>query len=198
MSRKLPPIECLDKHVLVLAQIVAQTSWLPHPETVKIMRGAVFPTIRNMTRRRTPIEENGIPVGLYDDNATAHWALLWTHGMNDRCRDGWSIAHVWSAPKDIESFTHLANLALITECFGSLTDKIGPVSRFLRWHAWQVYGWKPESAAEPQKPEGFEEVVWRYLPAFADPRGFVRQRLSELNNESVKILRPIMQRLGML
>jgi hypothetical protein len=43
-----------------------------------------------------------------------------------------------------EAYTHLANLAMVPEPFASLTDKNGPLTVFLRWHAWEVYGWKPE------------------------------------------------------
>lgn len=56
----------------MLAQMVAKTSWLPHPDTVKALGGAVFPTVR--ARKGSPrcsyLMENGQPIGIFDDNAT--------------------------------------------------------------------------------------------------------------------------------
>lgn len=200
MSCKVPPVECLDRFALTLAQMVAQTSWLPHPDTVRAVDHAVFPTARARKDRLrfATIKNDGSVVGMYDDNATPQWTLFWSHGITGTRPSGWTIAHVWPVTDDIASFTHLANLAMVPEPFGSLTDKTGPLTAYLRWHAWQIYGWKPETAAKPQKPKGYDGITWRYLMKLNDPIQFLCGRLATLDNERVRILRPIMQERGML
>jgi hypothetical protein len=142
--------------------------------------------------------KNGKKIGMYDDNTTPAWALLWAHGITGGSRRGWTFAHVWPACDDINSFTHPANLALVSECFASLTDKDGPLTAYLRWHAWTVYGWKPSAEKPPQMPQGYKSIRWRYLTNILAPRQFIRQRLEKLTNQRVRILRPIMKRRGML
>lgn len=195
MSRKIPSVESFpDKDSMRLAKVVAKTSYLPHPDTVKALSGAVFPTSRNNRRRITEIIEGGKVVGMYDDNATPEWAIFWAHGLMGKRPKGWAIVHVWPESADIACYTHLANLAMVPECFATLTDKTGPLTSFLRWHAKSVYGWKPKTKEEPLKPIGYDEISWRYLLFFDNPREFIRQRLVELNNQRVKILRPLMER----
>ena len=108
-----------------------------------------------------------------------------------------AFAHVWPASDDINAYARLANLAMVPECFANLTDKNGPLTGYLRWHAWTVYGWKPNHA-EPQMPAGYSDIQWRYLPRFDAPRVFIGQRIAELDNERVRILRSIMEVRGML
>ena len=146
----------------------------------------------------SPIEESGTAVGMYDDNATPEWAIFWAHDLDGPRPKGWTIAHVWPASDDISSYTHLANLAMVREPFASLTDKTGPLTGFLRWHGWDVYGWKPEQQAEPTKPDGYDEIQWRYLASVADPKALIRQRLIASDNQRTKILRPIMESRQML
>jgi hypothetical protein len=50
----------------------------------------------------------------------------------------------------------------------------------------------------PQMPLDYDGIQWRYFPYFENPIVFIRQRLAELNNERVRILRPIMGRHGVL
>jgi hypothetical protein len=190
----------LDKHFSALARMVAETSWLPHPDTVRALGRAAFPTVRARKGhpRFSEVMENGQAVGMYDDNATPAWALLWSHGITGGNRNGWSFAHIWSACDDMNAFTHPANLALVPECFASLTDKRGPLTGYLRWHAWTVYGWKPEAEQQPEMAGDYASIQWRYLPKYSEPRQFISQRLAKLTNQRVQILRPIMEMRGML
>ena len=87
---------------------------------------------------------------------------------------------------------------MIPECFASLTDKDGPLTGYLRWHAWTVYGWKPDHVEPPQMPVDYNNIQWRYFSKFDAPRIFIGQRLSKLNNKRVRILRSIMEMRGML
>lgn len=197
----IPPLEPLDEYFRALADMVAATSWLPHPYAVSALGGAAFPTRRARKNypRFTLISENGEEVGMYDDNTTPRWALLWAHGiMMTHHPSAWTFAHVWESADDIATYTHLANLAMVPECFGSLTDKNSPLTGFLRWHAWSKYGWKPPYADEPKMPDGYGQVSWRYLEKVGRPLESIRERVAGLRNKHVRILRPIMQRLGML
>jgi hypothetical protein len=190
----IPSLDPLDEHIASLCRIVAQTSWLPNRETVRALGHAIFPTrrARKGHARMTLVQENGYDIGMYDDNTTPTWALLWAHGFTGGKRRGWAFIHVWPATNDINAYTHLANLAMVPECLASLTDKDGPAARYLRWHAWSVYGWKPSDQKIPARPIGYREVRWRYLQKIDDPRGLIRYRICSLNNERIRLLRGIM------
>lgn len=193
MAQQFPKIEIPENLYLVLANAVAKTSWLPHPDTVKELNGAAFPTIRQRAKnpRLTRIMESGKAIGMYDDNATPEWALVWAHEIIGSRPKGWTIAHVWPVTDCIHSYTHLANLVLVPECFGSLTDKVGPLTQFLRWHSWQVYGWKPKMAEMPQKPSGYEKIEWRYLEKGQNPKRLIEEKLLRRNNQRAKFLRSL-------
>jgi len=194
----IPPLESLGEHSPTLANIVARTSYLPHPDVVKAVGGVVFPTVRSTSQRMKLLMRDGAAIGMYDDNYTPTVALLWAHGIVGGSRKGWGFAHIWSAANDINSYSHLANLAMIPECFASLTDKDGPLTGYLRWHAWTVYQWKPDHVEPPQMPLDYGNIQWRYFPKFDESKLFIRQRLAELDNERIRILRPIMAKRGML
>ena len=197
---QIPQPELLNDHAIDLAKIVAKTSYLPHPETVQLMNSGVFPTIRarRLTPRFTEIFKDGVAVGMHDDNATPYWALIWSHDLKGTRKKGWLTAHVWANANEIDSYTNLANLAFIPECFGGLTDKIGPLTKFLRWHSFAIYGWKPTSGQVPQKPIGYDEISWRYFDYIKNPKECVKDRLQRCKDKRIRILTPIMQRLGML
>ena len=196
----LPSFVPLDEYFPSLCRIVAQTSWLPRPDTVREVGRAVFPTSRARKDRLrfTPILQVGQAVGIYDDNTTPTWALQWAHGIGGGSRTGWAFAHVWTASDDINSYTHPANLAMVPECLASLTDKTSPLTAYLRWHAWTTYGWQPDCVAQPEMPTGYSDLEWRYFAKFDAPRRFIAQRIAELDNERVRLLRPIMEIRGML
>lgn len=187
---KLPP---LDEYALSLATIVARTTYLPARETVEAMRGPVFPTVRNSRLRITRIYQGPFE-GMYDDNTTPRWALLWSHGIAGVGKSSskyWTFAHIWPAREHPASYTTLANLAMIPECFASLTDKNGPVAEFLRWHAWKVYGWKPDGALMAEPP-GYDEISWNYFCAIEHPREFVLSQLRRANCKRSSILKPLL------
>lgn len=196
---QIPSPESLDQYIPALAHMVAKTTWLPNPAVVASLGGAVFPTsrVKNGHPRFSEIRENGSIIGMYDDNATPEWAIFWAHGLSGSRPKGWTIAHVWPTSDDINSYTCLANLAMVREPFASLTDKNGPLTGFLRWHAWDIYKWKPAREPEPKKPGGYD-TKWRYLHGVDDPWGSIRQRLAGVDNERARILRPIMEKRGIL
>lgn len=180
----------LEDDIAAIAALAARHCRLPHPDVVARCGAAIFPTIRDQQRRGTLDTERGL---LLDDNATPRWALFWAHRMPQTHHPrGWTIAHVWKATKDPAAYTHLANLCLMPECLGSLSDKDGPLCRFLEHHAWSVYRWRPETASVPEKPEGYDEIRWSYLDSHPDPIGFIRERVMTLGNQRVAVLRDLM------
>jgi len=197
---RIPQPDSLDEYYLALAPIVATTSWLPNPTVVAKLGRSIFPTCRYKAKhpRLSSILENVSVVGMYDDNVTPEWAVFWAHGLMGTRPKGWTIAHVWSASEDISAYTHLANLAMVREPLASLTDKDGPLTGYLRWHAWSVYHWKPANQADLAKPTGYDALVWRYLDAVDDPKALIRQRFAVSDNQRTRILQPIMDRLKML
>ncbi len=181
----------LKEDVAVIATIAVRHCRLPHPDVVTKCQEAVFPTIRDQQRRGTLDTERRL---LLDDNVTPRWALFWAHGMAQTHHPrGWTIAHVWKATKDPSAYTRLANLCLMPECLGSLSDKDGPLCRFLEYHAWNVYGWHPTHASPPEPPPGYCDIQWKYLDPYPDPLGFIRKRLATLNNQRVSVLRYLME-----
>lgn len=180
----------LEEDVATIAALAIRHCRLPHPDVVARCGKAIFPTIRDQQRRGTVDTDRGL---LLDDNVTPRWAIFWAHGMPQTHHPrGWTIAHVWKATKDPDAYTHLANLCLMPECLGSLSDKGGPLCGFLEHHAWSVYGWRPAHTDAPVKPEGYDNISWRYLDPHAAPLVFVRERVMSLNNQRVAVLRQLM------
>lgn len=192
-GNRIPKPESLQSFSSSLFEMVAQTSWLPDPVTVKALPRAIFPTVRatNQNPRFSYIIDNEKQIGMYDDNTTPRWALLWAHGLQDTNRNGWTFAHVWPVSQDMRSYTHLANLAMVPEALGSLTDKQGPLTSYLRWHAYEVYGWKPEGKEMPEKPLGYDGAQWRYFQACAEPKSHINHELHRLDNKRVRIIRSL-------
>jgi hypothetical protein len=193
--KPVPDLLPLGADETTLVKIAAERIRLPHPGTVNLFRGAIFPTIRNPRRREQPVEKEGRTIGMHDDNTTPRWALLWAHGIpgkSKRPTKGWTIAHVWDRSGDMEAYTHLANLALLPEYLGSLSDKQGPLTHYLRYHAWRVYGWKPSDADSPMCPDGYDSVCWNYFDPVDDPAGFIRDEFAKAGCNRSEVLKPLM------
>ena len=172
-----------------LATLCARYCYLPNPQVADALDGAVFPTIRAKPRGFVD-EEKGV---LYDTNVTPSCAILWSHGiMRDRPKRGWMVAHVWPTSKDPSAYTRLANLAIVPECLGSLTDKDGPLTSYFRHHAYRVYGWKPTDVVAPKMPAEYASTQFNYLPENSNPKLSIETRLRKLNNDRVRKLRPLM------
>lgn len=178
-----------------LVSMAAARILLPDPATVKSFNHAMFPTIRAPRELYQEVKVQDRIVGMHDDNTTPRWALLWTHGIPGKSKLptlGWTIAHVWDRSQDLNAYTCLANLALIPEYLGSLSDKQGPLTRYLRYHAWQVYQWRPADAEPPCAPDHYAEIRWNYLTPVVDPVGFFRDEFASANCRRSRVLKPLM------
>ena len=181
----------MRKDAARLSRIAVPYCRFPHPGVVKRLGGAVFSVVRNSSRRTELGKQNGRRV-MYDDNTTPRWALLWSHGIEITGHPRrWTFAHVWNESKDPGGYTHVANLVMTPECFGSLADKDGPLVACFRYHAAAVYGWRPVGRVAVERPAGYEDLAWTYLAPHPDPRGFIRERLFNLNNKRVQALREL-------
>ena len=183
----LPEPDSLETEALGLARIVAQYSLFPNAEVVAQFPGPVMPSIRAnkaLGPRGTTIALAGKSYVL-DDNTIPRWSLLIAHGFGPSlpsgCR-GWSFAHIWPEPQCPESYTCLANLAMVPEHLTSLTDKTSPVASYLRFHAWHRYDWKPPSREVPAKPSGFDTIEWRYFDATVDAKLRIEHFLKNSQN----------------
>jgi hypothetical protein len=78
------------------------------------------------------------------------------------------------------------------ECLGSLSDKAGPLCVYLRFHAYDAYGWHPANISPPTEPADYDQVQWSYFDEISDPLEFIRDRVMALNNQRVTALRPLM------
>ena len=193
----MPPLQDLQEHILGLANMVASCSYLPNKDVVSQWESSVFPTTRNNRKVYQVFQNKDGVRGMYDDNTTPRWALLWAHGIPLVAHQkGWVTAHVWPVSNDINAYTHLANLMLVPECFGSLTDKEGPLTTFIRWHTWSCYAWKPEGVDEPKKPEHYDNICWQYFQQEEKSQAFVSRRVQSLDNERIRVLRPLMNRVA--
>ena len=185
----------ISEDVLGLVKISVRHCRLPHPAVVKCMDGVVFPAIRGRLEQRGKCLTGTIDGQkiMYDDNTTPRWALLWSHGFSTMSHPkGWVFAHVWDDVKNPEAYTHLANLVMLPESFGGLSDKQGPLVPYLRYHAEATYGWRPDSKDSVAKPPGYDDLVWNYLDSIPDPRGFMRERMSKSSEKRVKLLRELL------
>lgn len=188
------------KYHIVLAQIVAETSWLPDPAVVRVFPGPVFPTIRKKKDAEigtSVTDASGVLIGMYDNNTTPKLAIGWTHGLASSTK-GWTIAHIWPSSEDVNSYTNLANLALVPEALSTTTDKDGPLTSYLRWHAWEKYGWHPTGTPVPdKKPAGYSAIPWRYLKGLPHPKEAVQEKLESITGQKLINLRKIMREPGL-
>lgn len=81
-SLSLPAIDYKGKDARTIALLAARLCQLPDEKTVGQFKKAVFPTQRKTALRGSLIiDKSNKEIGMYDDNTTPRWALLWSHGV---------------------------------------------------------------------------------------------------------------------
>jgi len=153
-----------------VAQAVASQTLFSHPDTVaQTQCKPVLRVIRNAARRGEIIEVDGQRVGL-DDNKAPTDVFRWCNNLMQPMRDV-QFNHVYTDSQDPESYTCFANLCVTPSFLAKLTDTHPEVRALLQFRAWQLYGWRPKQAAQPQEPEGYAALVWApCLPPVGDVR----------------------------
>ena len=190
-SLSLPVIDYKGKDARDIALLAARLCLLPHEETVGQFKKAVFPTKRKTALRCQRIKTSK---GMWDDNTTPRWALLWSHGVRggNKALKGWHVAHVWNNCNNVQCYTRLENLLLVPAAYAGLTDADGPLTPYLRYHAFKVYRWRPKGRPAPKKPSEYEKFAskWRYLSAEpGDARKRVLDRLNQGRGQRAEMLR---------
>jgi len=170
----------------VEAVVAANTVFL-HPDTVaQAGSGAVFPVVRDPTRRG---QFGELPDGrkvLFDDNATPTDVFLWA-ANRIKGRDV-QFNHVWSRPNDPDSYTALWNLCCTPAFLAKTSDSHPGVVAMLRYRSYDLYGVLPKGVGDPQRPDGYDELTWAPMPPSVDELEAVfraRMRSAPLRRASV-------------
>lgn len=160
----------------VESAVAAHTVFL-HPDTVRQTGGrALFPVVRDPTRRG---QFGSLPDGrqvLFDDNATPTDAFLWS--ANRVKGPDVQFNHVWSRPADPDSYTALWNLCCTPAFLAKTSDTHDGVKAALKYRAYQLYGHHPAGEPAPVEPGGFGELRWAVMPEpLRDLEAILRSRL---------------------
>lgn len=160
--------QAVAEHTVFLdPSVVAQTSGQP-----------VFPSIRNMLRRRQfDVLTDGRRV-LLDDNTTPTDAFLWSAGQAKG--PDVQFNHVWTAAQDVLAYTALWNVCATPAFLAKTTDGRNhpSVIATLQYRSFDLYGFHPQGTPVPTRPPGYDELRWApHPPAVADLEGALRQRL---------------------
>jgi hypothetical protein len=194
-SFSLPDIDYKGKDARAIALQAARLCLFPDEETAGQFKRAIFPTRRKMALRGSLIlDESNKEIGMYDDNTTPRWALLWSHNIQggDEALQGWRVAHVWNDCNNVQCYTRLENLLLVPAAYAGLTDDDGPLAPYLRYHVYEHYKWCPEPTQNPYLPADYDMFrnKWKYLPHATDPaNNLVFNRLQESKSRRAEVLR---------
>jgi hypothetical protein len=157
---------------------VAAHAVFVHPETVKQTNGSpVFQGIRNPALRRQ-IKEVGGRSLMMDDNALPAYAFIWSSGF--ALGADVQLNHIWDGSKNPDIYTALWNLCVTPAFLARTTDGNGhsDVLDVLRYRSYDLYGFYPAFAEPPQRPHGYEDLIWpNFPPAVHDLEAVLRQRL---------------------
>ncbi len=154
-----------------------------HPKTVKQTRNdAVFPIVRGPNSKRGSIgQSEGLMVG-YDDNSTPAETLLMAIGLDRRPKDT-QINHIYARSTDVNCYSALPNLCLTPTFLAKLTDTDVLCKATLKRRSFDLYKWRPEGEDEPEKPEGFDDLIWAELASPIDDLATtMRTRIASQNN----------------
>jgi hypothetical protein len=160
-------------------QAVAEHTIFLDPSVVAQTRGQpIFPSIRNMLRRRqfeTLVDGTRV---LLDDNTTPTDAFLWAAGLIKG--PDVQFNHVWTAAQDVRAYTALWNVCATPAFLAKTTDgRNHPgVVAALQYRAFDLYGFHPVGTAVPTRPEAYESLVWApHPPQISDLQAALRARL---------------------
>jgi hypothetical protein len=115
---------------------------------------------------------------LRDDNTSSTLAFLWAAGRTKGPDVQYN--HVWNDSTNPDAYTALWNICATPAFLAKTTDGSNhpDVVAALRYHAWELYRWRPVGPAEPSRPAGYDELVWApHPPPVADLEATLRDRL---------------------
>ena len=123
---------------------------------------AMFPVVRNQSRRGEIGELSDGRMVMFDDNSTPTDCFLWAA---DR-KKGPDIQfnHVWNASNDPDSYTALWNLCCTPAFLAKTTDTHAGVREMMRYRSWDMFRSIPAGESPPEKPSGYDHLVWADSP----------------------------------
>ena len=154
------------RHGIRLSVLVAETGLWANPEVHRRLAldsppGAFFPD-----RRRCRLgqgESVGQKIGqlTLDNNSYANVAIKRAIGIEPERLIGFEACHIWPRSCYDERYhTLIANLVLLPRALAGLTDHDPQIAAALQFRAFELYGWHPAEAAQPQRPPDYPDE-WR-------------------------------------
>ena len=146
----------------VLAAVAEQTVFL-HPETVEQTNGeALFPIARDPARRGCIVELDGRRL-MMDDNTSPTLAFEWA--AQQKKGPDVQFNHIYKGADNPDIYTALWNICVTPAFLAKLTDAHDDVVAALKFRSFDLYGCLPRGEAQPEPPDGYDDVEWRGHPA---------------------------------
>lgn len=165
-----------------LRPLVAACGVFAHPSTFEAVRrlnphGAWFPGFRRMRKgERKGTTVDGV---VLDDNTRANFAIKRAVFGTHVGVESFHCCHVWPATcYDPRYHTCIANIVLLPAAVAGLSDHDQGVAACLRFRAWDLFGWKPDEADAPFRPDGYPLTEAWLLPP--KPTAKVQKALERL------------------
>lgn len=125
----------------------------------------LFRIIRNFSQRGNIIPyDDQHRLVMACDNTGPQNAFKWAIG--DLNGEDMQFNHIYSLSSDVAHYTSLANICVTPAFLAKVTDTSSEVLELLKYRIWDIYGYCPDLTNKPQKPTGYENLVWR---KFAEP-----------------------------
>lgn len=171
-----------------LEQAVSSLTIFSHPDTVaQTGANAVFPIIRDASKRGTVERRDGNLIGL-DDNKAPTDAFLWANQIKKRPAD-LQFNHIHARSDDPDCYTNLANLCASPAFLAKLTDTNPDIMALLQYRAFDLYCWKPDDLNELSEPTGYSALEWcPPLPPVQDVRGALSGQLGRRNDRTTRMV----------
>ena len=179
------------KHGIRLSVLVADTGLWANPEVHRRLasesgNAAYFPDRRRC--RPGQGESPGQKVGhlTLDSNSYANIAIKRAIGIAPEEVIGFETCHIWPRTCYDERYhTLIANLVLLPRALAGLTDHDSGVQAALQYRAFELYGWHPTDAQQPQRPLDYPDA-WRPPMPFshAVARALAKRTLRRLPPET--------------
>ena len=169
-----------EKDLMLILNLVAQTSWWVNPNIYR-----AIPIVYPKTRRKKGKEKrgqivNGIRLWNNEPVKDAFWLAL---GKNPKEVTNFYVCHIYeNSVGDPLHFTNLANITAFPKSLQSLSEW-KPVADVLKYHSYKIYGYKGPNGEIPSTPKYYPEL-WQHLsfPSQAD----MKKIIEKLKDQSIR------------
>lgn len=167
-------------HYASVLHAVANHTVFLHPDTVAQTKGkATFRLVRDPTKRGETGTLRDGREGMFDDNTGPTLAFLWA-AQRVKGRDV-QFNHIWSDPRDPDTYTALWNLCATPAFLAKTTDGSNhpEVVNLLRYRAFDCFGHIPAGQDQPTRPSGYDSLEWlKPPPPVNDLEAVLRRHLA--------------------